>query len=65
MRKAPQCAALGFQLIAQKLAIVVELLLGDIPEKQVIIYFTKRTKNFKENNKLIIYLSAVKVSYCF
>ncbi|XP_026463386.1 probable 26S proteasome non-ATPase regulatory subunit 3 [Ctenocephalides felis] len=35
MRKAPQCAALGFQLIAQKLAIVVELLLGDIPEKQV------------------------------
>uniref|UniRef100_A0A6M2DF19 Probable 26S proteasome non-ATPase regulatory subunit 3 n=1 Tax=Xenopsylla cheopis TaxID=163159 RepID=A0A6M2DF19_XENCH len=35
MRKAPQTAAVGFRQTAQKLAIVVELLLGDIPERQI------------------------------
>lgn len=35
MRKAPQTAAVGFRQTVQKLAIVVELLLGDIPERQI------------------------------
>uniref|UniRef100_A0A0G4GMB0 PCI domain-containing protein n=1 Tax=Chromera velia CCMP2878 TaxID=1169474 RepID=A0A0G4GMB0_9ALVE len=37
VRKAPQHPkiALGFRLIAQKLAVVVELLMGDIPERQI------------------------------
>ncbi|GLV38918.1 Regulatory particle non-ATPase 3 [Carabus blaptoides fortunei] len=35
MRKAPQNAAVGFRQTAQKLAVVVELLLGDIPERQI------------------------------
>lgn len=35
MRKAPQNAAIGFRQTAQKLAVVVELLLGDIPERQI------------------------------
>ncbi|XP_044738475.1 probable 26S proteasome non-ATPase regulatory subunit 3 [Chrysoperla carnea] len=34
-RKAPQNAAIGFRQTAQKLAVVVELLLGDIPERQI------------------------------
>eukprot|EP00921_Rhytidocystis_pertsovi_P014932 GHVQ01023948.1.p1 GENE.GHVQ01023948.1~~GHVQ01023948.1.p1 ORF type:complete len:612 (+),score=136.70 GHVQ01023948.1:122-1957(+) len=36
-RKAPQsgCIGRGFRLIATKMAIVVELLLGDIPERQI------------------------------
>ncbi|RZF34685.1 hypothetical protein LSTR_LSTR002767 [Laodelphax striatellus] len=34
MRKAPQTAAVGFRQTAQKLAVTVELLLGDIPERQ-------------------------------
>lgn len=62
MRKAPQCAALGFQLIAQKLAIVVELLLGDIPEKQVIIYFTKKNLEF---NRSIVNSGKFKIFYFF
>lgn len=35
MRKAPQNAAVGFRQTVQKLVIVVELLLGDIPERQI------------------------------
>jgi 26S proteasome regulatory subunit N3 len=35
LRKAPQHAAIGFRQTVQKLIIVVELLLGDIPERQV------------------------------
>lgn len=35
MRKAPQLAAIGFRQTVQKLIIVVELLLGDIPERQI------------------------------
>lgn len=35
MRKAPQHAAIGFRQTVQKLVIVVELLLGDIPERQI------------------------------
>ncbi|GJQ66948.1 Rpn3 [Trypoxylus dichotomus] len=35
MRKAPQNAAIGFRQTVQKFLIVVELLLGDIPERQV------------------------------
>ncbi|CRK93677.1 CLUMA_CG007206, isoform A [Clunio marinus] len=34
LRKAPQHAAIGFRQTVQKLVIVVELLLGDIPERQ-------------------------------
>ena len=35
MRKAPQHAAVGFRQTVQKLVIVVELLLGDIPDRQI------------------------------
>ena len=35
MRKAPQNSAVGFRQTAQKLAVTVELLLGDIPERQI------------------------------
>lgn len=35
LRKAPQHAAIGFRQTVQKLIIVVELLLGDIPERQI------------------------------
>lgn len=35
MRKAPQHAAIGFRQTVQKLIVVVELLLGDIPERQI------------------------------
>ncbi|KAG5674980.1 hypothetical protein PVAND_004922 [Polypedilum vanderplanki] len=35
MRKAPQNAAIGFRQTVQKLVVVVELLLGDIPERQI------------------------------
>lgn len=35
LRKAPQHAAVGFRQTVQKLIIVVELLLGDIPERQI------------------------------
>lgn len=35
LRKAPQHAAIGFRQTVQKLVIVVELLLGDIPERQI------------------------------
>uniref|UniRef100_A0A336K9E6 CSON005750 protein n=1 Tax=Culicoides sonorensis TaxID=179676 RepID=A0A336K9E6_CULSO len=35
LRKAPQQAAIGFRQTVQKLIIVVELLLGDIPERQI------------------------------
>jgi len=35
LRKAPQHAAVGFKQTVQKLAITVELLLGDIPERSV------------------------------
>lgn len=35
MRKAPQQSAIGFRQIVQKLTVVVELLLGDIPERSV------------------------------
>ena len=37
LRKAPQQTAVGFRQSVQKLAVVVELLLGDIPERQVCI----------------------------
>ncbi|KAL1124254.1 hypothetical protein AAG570_002024 [Ranatra chinensis] len=35
MRKAPQTAAVGFRQTVQKLAVTVELLLGDIPDRQI------------------------------
>lgn len=35
LRKSPQNAAVGFRQTVQKLLVVVELLLGDIPERQV------------------------------
>lgn len=35
MRKAPQNTAVGFRQTVQKLLVVVELLLGDIPERQI------------------------------
>ncbi|EFN82224.1 probable 26S proteasome non-ATPase regulatory subunit 3 [Harpegnathos saltator] len=35
MRKAPQTTAVGFRQTVQKLAVAVELLLGDIPERQI------------------------------
>ncbi|XP_063242662.1 probable 26S proteasome non-ATPase regulatory subunit 3 [Bacillus rossius redtenbacheri] len=35
LRKAPQTAAVGFRQTVQKLAVTVELLLGDIPERQI------------------------------
>lgn len=35
MRKAPQSTAVGFRQTAQKLAVSVELLLGDIPDRQI------------------------------
>lgn len=35
LRKAPQTTAVGFRQTVQKLAIVVELLLGDIPERAI------------------------------
>lgn len=35
MRKAPQNAAVGFRQTVQKFLVVVELLLGDIPERQI------------------------------
>ncbi|XP_067620332.1 probable 26S proteasome non-ATPase regulatory subunit 3 [Eurosta solidaginis] len=35
LRKAPQSAAVGFRQTVQKLVIVVELLLGNIPERQI------------------------------
>ncbi|KAK7092644.1 26S proteasome non-ATPase regulatory subunit 3-like [Littorina saxatilis] len=42
MRKAPQQSAIGFRQTVQKLAIVVELLLGDIPERSVFRQNTMR-----------------------
>ncbi|XP_078036863.1 regulatory particle non-ATPase 3 [Augochlora pura] len=35
LRKAPQSTAVGFRQTVQKLAVTVELLLGDIPERQI------------------------------
>ncbi|KAK9510212.1 hypothetical protein O3M35_005045 [Rhynocoris fuscipes] len=35
LRKAPQHAAVGFRQTVQKLAVTVELLLGDIPDRQI------------------------------
>ncbi|XP_014212251.1 probable 26S proteasome non-ATPase regulatory subunit 3 [Copidosoma floridanum] len=35
LRKAPQTTAVGFRQTVQKLAVTVELLLGDIPERQI------------------------------
>lgn len=43
LRKAPQQTAVGFRQSVQKLAVVVELLLGDIPERQVCIAFIHLT----------------------
>lgn len=42
MRKAPQNAAIGFRQTVQKLLVVVELLLGDIPERQIFRAATMR-----------------------
>ncbi|KAL0273592.1 UNVERIFIED_CONTAM: hypothetical protein PYX00_006227 [Menopon gallinae] len=42
MRKAPQTAAVGFRQTCQKLAVTVELLLGDIPERQIFRQATLR-----------------------
>nr|QBH73728.1 26S proteasome regulatory subunit S3 [Nicoletia phytophila] len=41
-RKAPQFTAVGFKQTVQKLAVTVELLLGDIPERQVFRQATMR-----------------------
>lgn len=35
MRKAPQTSAVGFRQTCQKLSVTVELLLGDIPDRQI------------------------------
>lgn len=37
IRKAPEKGALGFRVQAQKLAIVVEMLMGDIPSRQLFV----------------------------
>ncbi len=37
LRKAPQHSAMGFRHTVLKLSITVELLLGDIPERQVFL----------------------------
>lgn len=37
MRKAPDSTALTFKIEAQKLAIVVELLQGDIPNREIFV----------------------------
>ncbi|XP_018329827.1 probable 26S proteasome non-ATPase regulatory subunit 3 [Agrilus planipennis] len=42
MRKAPQNAAVGFRQTVQKLLVVVELLLGNIPERQIFRQATMR-----------------------
>lgn len=42
LRKAPQSAAIGFRQTVQKLIIVVELLLGNIPERQIFRQATLR-----------------------
>lgn len=42
LRKAPQNAAVGFRQTVQKLIIVVELLLGNIPERQTFRHATLR-----------------------
>nr|QBH73727.1 26S proteasome regulatory subunit S3 [Liposcelis bostrychophila] len=42
MRKAPQTAAVGFRQTCQKLAVTVELLLGDIPDRQIFRQATLR-----------------------
>ncbi|CAG0894497.1 unnamed protein product [Darwinula stevensoni] len=42
LRKAPQHTAVGFKQTVQKLAITVELLLGDIPERQVFRHASMR-----------------------
>lgn len=42
LRKAPQNAAIGFRQTVQKLIIVVELLLGNIPERQIFRQATLR-----------------------
>ena len=35
LRKAPEVGAIGFRIHAQKLLIIVELLMGEIPNRQV------------------------------
>lgn len=42
MRKAPQSTAVGFRQTVQKLAVTVELLLGDIPDRQIFRQATLR-----------------------
>lgn len=42
LRKSPQHAAIGFRQTVQKLVIVMELLLGDIPERQIFRQQTMR-----------------------
>ncbi|CAB3377752.1 Hypothetical predicted protein [Cloeon dipterum] len=42
IRKAPQHTAVGFKQTVQKLAVVVELLLGDIPERQIFRHSSMR-----------------------
>jgi len=37
LRKAPQSTALGFRVAATKLCVVVQLLMGDIPERSVLV----------------------------
>ncbi|XP_059481246.1 probable 26S proteasome non-ATPase regulatory subunit 3 [Neocloeon triangulifer] len=42
IRKAPQHTAVGFKQTVQKLAVTVELLLGDIPERQIFRHSSMR-----------------------
>ena len=49
MRKAPQTAAVGFTQTVQKLALVVELLLGDIPERQIFSQARRISKSIKSS----------------
>lgn len=42
LRKAPQSTAVGFRQTVQKLAVTVELLLGDIPDRQIFRQATLR-----------------------
>lgn len=37
LRKSPENAAIGFRVAAQKLAIVVEMLMGDIPNRGIFV----------------------------
>ncbi|XP_022788530.1 26S proteasome non-ATPase regulatory subunit 3-like [Stylophora pistillata] len=73
IRKAPQQAAIGFKQTAHKFAIVVQLLLGEIPDratfrepflrKTLVPYFQLTqgdTRNFKIDNRIVLSWQAIR-----